>query len=585
MAGLIPQHFIDQLINRVDLVDLIDGYVPLKKSGANYKACCPFHTEKTASFTVSPGKQFYKCFGCGASGTAISFLMEYDHLEFREAVEKLASAVGLEIPEEARAPQSTKHTQQGVDLYALMNSVSTYFQEQLRQHPARGQAVEYLLKRGISGRTAKRFALGYAPEGWDNLMTKLATGPALKKALEDTGMLTRNEKGRVYDRFRERIMFPIEDHRGRVVGFGGRVLDQGEPKYLNSPETPIFHKGSELYGLYGARGSIKEHDHVIVVEGYMDVVALWEAGVEHAVATLGTATTAMHLQRLFRQTSNLVFSFDGDRAGRAAAWKALEACLPQMQDGRTVSFLFLPDGEDPDSMVQKEGKDAFMQRVKGATPIIAFLINHLSEKADLDRMDGRAKLASLAKPLIKQLPQGVLRQMLIETIARMVNTAPAALLELEPAQAENSTWKRKPQHLTQPTKLSPIRTAISLLLQNPDFASQVPDLSKLREARVQGSEVLINLLELCNEHALTNTAMFLERFRGQELHSALEKLASHDHLLSSGELQATFQSLIAHIEQSAAHVELESLIAKAENQSLNSEEKQRLNQLLSRQQD
>lgn len=582
MAGRIPQHFIDQLINRVDLVDLIDGYVPLKKAGSNYKACCPFHNEKTPSFSVSEAKQFYHCFGCGASGTAISFLMEYDHLEFREAVEKLAGAAGLEIPEEAQTAQPVKHTQQGIDLYELMKSVSAYFQEQLRHHSDRGLAVDYLKNRGLSGQTAKHFGLGYAPEGWDNLMSKLGTSSAQKKALEDTGMLTRNEKGRVYDRFRGRIMFPIEDHRGRIVGFGGRVLDKGEPKYLNSPETPIFHKGSELYGLYGARGGIKEQDNVIVVEGYMDVVALAEAGVNNAVATLGTATTTMHLQRLFRHTSNLVFSFDGDRAGRAAAWKALETSLPQMQDGRTVSFLFLPDGEDPDSMVQKEDKEAFLERVKTAKPIIEFLIAHLSEQADLDRLDGRAKLASLAKPLIKQLPKGVLRQLFIETIARMVNTAPNSLLEPEPARQESSRPGKRLHKSSKPAPLTPMRRAISLLLQHPELAHNIKDLGPLRVSQVHGKDVLVDLLELCKSGDGISTGVILERFREQGLYSALEKLASHDHLLESEALQSTFQSLIAGIEQSAASSELDTLIAKAENQSLNSEEKLRLNQLLQR---
>jgi len=389
MAGRIPQHFIDQLLNRIDIVDLIDGYVPLKKAGANYKACCPFHNEKSPSFTVSPSKQFYHCFGCGANGTAISFLMEYDHMEFREAIESLASSAGMEIPEESQGLKPKQAVSEGIDLYQLMNQVNEFYQNQLRQHPAKQEAIDYLQKRELSGKTAKRFGIGFAPEGWNNLMSTLGVSAPAQKALLDTGMLTQNEKKRTYDRFRHRIMFPIHDHRGRVVGFGGRVLEQaepqpGNPKYLNSPETPIFHKGSELYGLFAARGGIKEADGVLVVEGYMDVVALAEAGINNAVATLGTATTAMHLQRLFRHTPNITFSFDGDRAGRAAAWKALETSLPSLQDGFQVSFLFLPDGEDPDTMVKKVGKQGFEKLIETATPLPDFLIDTLQQQAWLN---------------------------------------------------------------------------------------------------------------------------------------------------------------------------------------------------------
>ena len=405
MAGRIPQHFIDQLLNRIDIVDLIDGYVPLKKAGANYKACCPFHGEKTPSFTVSPTKQFYHCFGCGANGTAISWLMDYEHMEFREAIEKLASSAGLDIPEEAQGYEKKQTAVQGIDLYDLMNRVNEFYQTQLRQHSDKQQAIDYLKNRGLSGEVAKRFGLGFAPEGWDNLMSTHGASDAEKKALVDTGMLSRNDNDRIYDRFRHRIMFPIHDHRGRVVGFGGRVLDQGEPKYLNSPETPIFHKGSELYGLFAARGGIKESDGVLVVEGYMDVVALSQAGINNAVATLGTATTPMHLQRLFRHTSNITFSFDGDRAGRAAAWKALETCLPLLQDGFQISFLFLPDGEDPDTMVNKIGKEAFEKLVSEATSLPDFLIGTITKQADINRLDGRAKLVNIAKPLLNNSRQ------------------------------------------------------------------------------------------------------------------------------------------------------------------------------------
>ena len=507
MAGRIPQYFIDQLLNRIDLVDLIDGYVPLKKAGANYKACCPFHNEKSPSFTVSPSKQFYHCFGCGANGSAISFLMEYDHMEFRDAIEKLASSAGLEIPTEAQGHQKKQTTtKQGIDLYELMGEVSEFYQTQLRQHKDKDQAIDYLKKRGLSGEIAKRFGLGFSPEGWDTLMSTLGATTPAQKALLDTGMLTQNEKKRTYDRFRHRIMFPIHDHRGRVVGFGGRVLEQadpnpGNPKYLNSPETPIFHKGSELYGLHGARGAIKEAENVLVVEGYMDVVALAQAGIDNAVATLGTATTPMHLQRLFRHTTNVIFSFDGDRAGKAAGWKALETCLPLMQDGFQVSFLFLPDGEDPDTMVKKVGKEAFQELMANATPLTEFLINTLQQQADITRLDGRAKLSKLAKPMIEQFPNGVLKKLVVEQLARLTDIAPQDLQGKSGAQTQQSAqiqtqkWQKGGKRQWQDNKrkaepsistMAPVRRAISLLLQHPELSQSAAPLRSIPSSEVRG---------------------------------------------------------------------------------------------------
>lgn len=563
MAGRIPQYFIDQLLNRIDVVDLIDGYVPLKKAGANYKACCPFHGEKSPSFTVSPSKQFYHCFGCGVNGTAISFLMEYDHMEFREAIEKLASSAGMEIPEESGSFKPKQTVSQGIDLYQLMNEVNEFYQNQLRQHPAKKEAVDYLQKRGLSGEVAKRFGMGFAPEGWDNLMSTLgATAPA-QKALLDTGMLTQNEKKRTYDRFRHRIMFPIHDHRGRVVGFGGRVLEQaepqpGNPKYLNSPETPIFHKGSELYGLFAARGGIKDADGVLVVEGYMDVVALAEAGIDNAVATLGTATTPMHLQRLFRHTPNITFSFDGDRAGRAAAWKALETSLPSLQDGFQVSFLFLPDGEDPDTMVKKVGKDGFDELIKKATPLPDFLIDTLQQQADINRLDGRAKLSKLAKPLIEKFPNGILKKLVVERLAVITQVSAHDLLGIAaPTQQQqfggnagfndndfgNKSYgnKRyggkgfrqsgKPAQQQSPrvAYITPVRRAVSLILQYPQHHTEFAVLQTIPDEQVRGIGMIHELRKACEENSSMTTATLLERYRERSFFNTLALLANHEH--------------------------------------------------------
>lgn len=530
MAGRIPQHFIDQLLNRIDIVDLIDGYVPLKKAGNNYKACCPFHNEKTPSFTVSASKQFYHCFGCGENGTAISFLMNYDHMEFREAIEKLAANAGLEIPTEAHGFEKKPVGPKGVDLYHLMEEVEAFYQQQLRSHNDRQQAVDYLKKRGLSGEIAKRFGLGFAPEGWDNLMSELGTTATTQKALLDTGMLTENEKKRVYDRFRHRIMFPIADHRGRIVGFGGRVLGDGEPKYLNSPETPIFHKGSELYGLYAARGAIKESDSVLVVEGYMDVVALAQAGINNAVATLGTATTAMHLQRLFRHTQNIVFSFDGDRAGKAAAWKALQTCLPMMQDGFQVSFLFLPDGEDPDTMVKQVGTEAFLELIQKATPLPDFLLSTLQSQADINRLDGRAKLVKLAQPMLRAFPDGVLKKMVAERVSQLAQLSAHDLASESQARiAPNNSRARKNTAPKPGIKMTTIRRAISLLLQYPKFSEEYARLAAIPPEKIRGIELVHQLYEICAENSEIGTAALLERFRERSYFDTLLQLAYHRH--------------------------------------------------------
>ncbi|MFT7527546.1 MAG: DNA primase [Arenicella sp.] len=590
MAGRIPQHFIDQLLNRIDIVDLIDGYVPLKKAGANYKANCPFHGEKTPSFTVSPSKQFYHCFGCGVNGSAISFLMDYDHMEFREAIEKLASSAGLAIPEESQTYEKKQTVSEGIDLYKLMDQVSDFYQTQLRQHSDKQEAIDYLKKRGLSGEIAKRFGMGFAPDGWDNLMSQHGATAPEQKALLDTGMLAQNEKQRTYDRFRHRIMFPIEDHRGRTVGFGGRVLGDGEPKYLNSPETPIFHKGSELYGLFSARGGIKDADGVLVVEGYMDVVALAQAGINNAVATLGTATTPMHLQRLFRHTANVTFSFDGDRAGRAAGWKALETCLPLLEDGLQISFLFLPDGEDPDTMVKKVAKEGFEKLIKAATPLPEFLIDTLKQKADIDRLDGRAKLAKLAKTMIQQMPKGILRSLIIERIALLTQANPQDIAGKPQNPPGSQRPQRNPKRAAQSAvSMTPIRRALSLILQYPQFAEEYSILEPISEAEVRGIQMVKDLANACIGNQIS-TASLLERYRDEAFFATLSQLANHQHhnmeSLSDEDAVSLIKAnnkkiLEAHkeVKLTAATNELASLNNKQKVTTLNAEEAERKNVL------
>ena len=427
MAGRIPQAFIDELIARTDIVELIGGRVQLKKAGREWKACCPFHNEKTPSFWVSPDKQFYHCFGCGAHGTALGFLIEHDKLPFPDAVEELASRLGLEVPrDDGGAPR----TRPGEDLYGLLAQVAQYYRDCLRESP---RAKQYLEGRGITAESCVKFAVGYAPDSWDAVLKRFGGSAAHERALLEAGLvIERSGKGESghYDRFRDRVMFPIRDARGRPIAFGGRVIEAAEPKYLNSPETPLFHKGRELYGLYEARQALRKVERLLVVEGYVDVVRLAQSGIHYAVATLGTATTPEHLNRLFRVTSEVVFCFDGDRAGRTAAWRALENALEHARDGRQLRFLFLPEGHDPDTLVGAEGAEAFEARIAGAVPISEFLVGQLVALTDLSSVDGRARLAELARPLLARVPPGVYRELLLERLAAEVRMPAGRLAQL-----------------------------------------------------------------------------------------------------------------------------------------------------------
>ncbi|HIQ42949.1 MAG TPA: DNA primase [Pseudomonas oleovorans] len=432
MAGLIPQSFIDDLLNRTDIVDVVSSRIQLKKTGKNYSACCPFHKEKTPSFTVSPDKQFYYCFGCGAGGNALGFVMDHDQLEFPQAIEELAKRAGMDVPREESGRGHKPRQPVDSPLYPLLNAAAEHYRQALKSHPQRKYAVEYLKGRGLTGEIARDFGLGFAPPGWDNLLKQLGGDALQQKVMIDAGLLIENaENGRRYDRFRDRIMFPIRDSRGRVIAFGGRVLGDDKPKYLNSPETPVFHKGQELYGLYEARKHNRDLDEIMVVEGYMDVIALAQQGLRNAVATLGTATSEEHLKRLFRIVPSVLFCFDGDAAGRNAAWRALESTLSSLQDGRRARFLFLPDGEDPDTLVRAEGTDAFRARInQHAQPLADYFFQQLSEEADPRSLEGKAHLVTLAAPLIDKIPGNNLRALMRQRLSEITGLSGEALSQV-----------------------------------------------------------------------------------------------------------------------------------------------------------
>ncbi len=553
MAGKIPQHFIDDLLTRVDIVELIDGRVPLKKAGREYQACCPFHNEKTPSFTVSPTKQFYHCFGCGAHGTAIGFLMEYDHMEFVEAIEELAKTVGVEVPREV-SENRARQDKSAPDLYELMQRAANFYAQQLRIHPETNPAIAYLKGRGLSGEVARDFGIGYAPPGWDNLFK--AMGGQNPQLLITAGLLVEKEGGKRYDRFRERIMFPIRDRRGRVIGFGGRVLGDDKPKYLNSPETPIFHKGRELYGLYEARQALRDLPRLMVVEGYMDVVALAQYGIRYAVASLGTAVTADHLDQLFRATEEVVFCFDGDRAGRDAAWRGLEIALPHMRDGRRLRFMFMPDGEDPDTLVRQIGSEAFEQQLTAAPSLDEFLIEQFKQQGDFKRMDGQARLVEQSRPLLAKLPEGIYRHKLLERLAPLANIAPEQLAQMlglgGPSTAPGPTRRQQPPHRdAQKQQPSQLRHAITLLLQHPQLATTAGDAQRFAALQQPGIALFVELLELLQSSPHLSTAALLEHWRGREEERHLFTLAQRELLLDAelDDMEKEFHGALHGLEQ------------------------------------
>lgn len=574
MAGKIPRSFIDDLLARTDIVDLIDGKVGLKKAGKDYQACCPFHNEKSPSFTVSQDKQFYHCFGCGAHGNAISFMMEYEKLEFVDAIEELAGLLNLDVPRENATNQGPQvSTEQKRSDYELMMHVAKFYQHQLKHHDNSIQVIEYLKGRGLSGETAKQFMIGYAPSEWDSVCKTFAKNQDSKKQLLELKLASEKSAGRQFDFFRDRLMFPIRDKRGRVIAFGGRIMnsDDNGPKYLNSPETRIFHKGFELYGLYEAKHANKKLEQILVVEGYMDVVALAEKGINYAVAALGTATTPEHIHTLFRTTDRIICCYDGDRAGRDAAWRALENALPYLNHGKSLEFVFLPDGEDPDSLVQKEGREAFELRYDDATDFSVYLFDRLAQEINLTTDAGKSKLLQQALPLIEKIPSDYYQDNLLDKLARLIGRTRAQL------QKKINTPKQQ-QGLAKKFKITPMRRAIGLLLQHPELASEVPFQPELAQMDVPGIKLFIQLQKLALDKTNT-TAQLLEQFRESPEYGPLAKLAAWQHQVNQDSLTSEFQSTFNFIEDQCLNLRLESLLIKEKTQGLSKAEKQEYSML------
>jgi DNA primase len=586
MAGRIPQPFIDEVVARSDIVEIINARVPLKKAGREYKSCCPFHSEKSPSFSVSPDKQFYHCFGCGAHGTAIGFLMQYEKLEFFDAVADLAQRAGLELPREAQAPRDPG----SADLHDVMARAARFFEQNLADD---ARARKYVAARGIDAKTGARFGLGYAPDSWDALLNRFGAEDEQRRQIRELGLIIeRDTRGGeraagFYDRFRDRLMFPIRDSRGRVIGFGGRIIDQGEPKYLNSPETPLFHKGRELYGLYEARQARADFKRLLIVEGYMDVVRLHQAGITYAVATLGTATTQEHLNKIFRLTSEVVFCFDGDRAGRQAAWRALENSLPLARDGREFKFMFLPEGHDPDTLVGTEGPEQFETRLNQALPLSEYLIEQLAAQVDLGHVDGRAKLKALAAPLFARMPDGIYREMLAEGLAARVGM-PAATLKRSfvGSEPKPSPPRREPaaRHRGRISagRGNLLTQAITLVLHHPTAAAAVKDPQALRRVDKSGVAVLEELLQAAAAAEHPTTALLLERFRDLPQYARLAELAMAEPLVAGAEAAAKeLQMAVAKLlEEYGPGRRMDELLRKARELGLNYDEKAELSELL-----
>jgi DNA primase len=612
MAGRIPQAFLDDLLDRVDIVEVIDRRVKLKKTGKNYSARCPFHEERSPSFSVNPDRQFYYCFGCGAGGNAITFVMEYDNVEFPQAVENLAGLAAREPAPGGRDPGRREETNK--PLYELMDKVSRFYQGQLRRHPQANKAVDYLKSRGLSGEIARQFSLGFAPPGWNNLHEGLGGGEELEALLIKAGMLVKNESGKVYDRFRDRVVFPIRDRRGRVIAFGGRVLGDDKPKYLNSPETAIFHKGRELYGLYEARQATRKLERILVVEGYMDVIALAQHGITYATATLGTATSQTHLERIYRLCPEVVFCFDGDEAGRGAALRAMEAALPCMEDGRQARFLFLPEGQDPDDAVRSGGREHFEQLLASAVPLESFLFDSVAKGLDINSLEGRARMSKLALPYIRQLPEGVFRQLMFQALAdrtglelnslMRLETPPPGSGDVQDDAASTRARDEGPAEFDEPPPPDPdlppaqkeapherhmasgysnlAQAAIALLLHRPDIARLV-QADQLEALAGEDGQLLAELLQLLHRRPDSSTAMLLGHWYGTPEGNLLSRLAGQERLIPATGIEQEFLdtlnalSQLPHKSKLAAQVDKLRLTNYADVSDL---EKQRLKEML-----
>lgn len=575
--ALIPPAFIDELLSRTDIVSLIEARMPLKKAGKEFQACCPFHDEKTPSFTVSPAKQFYHCFGCGAHGTALSFVMEYDRLEFRDAVEFLAGQAGMQIPDDYR-PGPDPNEQR--PLFDVLAQADRMYRAQLRQAPT---AIAYLKSRGITGGIAQTYGIGFAPQSWDTLYQQVQD----RRAAVTAGLLIKHEdSGKTYDRFRNRVMFPIRDGRGRVIGFGGRTLGDDKAKYLNSPETPLFHKGRHLYGLYEARQALKDIPRMLVVEGYMDVVALAQHGFHNAVATLGTATTAEHLQALFRVCDEVVFCFDGDAAGRRAGWRALEQSLPLMRGTRRVRFLFLPEGEDPDTLVRgDQGPQRFQGMIDHSLAASTVLLNGLAEDTDLSTADGRSQLIEKARPHIDKLPPEAFKAQLIQEIA-VKSGLPAQDLQRLYQQQESprKSMPRASGGSPSSVKTSAVRRAMQLLMNEPRLADNLSDTETLRRASAPGTALLAQAIEFFQKNPTYTVAALLERWRDRPESAALQRLAAQPPRGDATHLETEFNECIHTITRRAAYIEhrerYDALLARQQQSPLSSTEQEELQELL-----
>ena len=576
MSGRIPREFIDDLLVRVDIVDLIDSHTPLKKTGSNYVACCPFHTEKTPSFSVNRNKQFFHCFGCGISGNSISFLMNLNNLEFVEAVEDLAAFAGVAVPRETTTHQAEEKKEDLKSLYQLMDQTANFYVQQLRTSDEGKKAVDYLKIRGINGDCANEFILGYAPNEWNALANSFD-----HKALIKAGLLVNKEGGQVYDRFRNRIIFPIRDKRGRIIGFGGRVMDDSLPKYLNSPETTLFHKGNEVYGLYELLKKNPKPPQILIVEGYMDVISLSQFGINYAVAALGTAISQTHLNLLFRFSPEIVLCFDGDKAGRSAAWKAMEPVFLSLKDNRSCRIMMLPHNQDPDSLIRKEGLTNFTLRVQTAQALSDYFFEHISEKLNLSEMEGRAQLVGNAKPYIEKLPQGIFREMMLSRLKTISGISTLNTLEITSKSKAPYTEKKISIIATHSAPAKSARTAIALLLQNPRLIHNLNQKDfNWDELEIRGIELFKNIQQVILTKSTINTAILIEHYRNTANEKAVKALASLDLYVSENNIDMVFTDTLNSLLKQAKYATIAKLETKAKNQGLDVHEQQLLIKIL-----